>query len=231
MTGKNTSAGCLICGGPVIYEEPIERECAVCHRKFVSGAVCVNGHYVCDSCHAAGFPEYIRFLLFTKEKDPIVLMEEVMDLPQVHMCGPEHHMILPAVLLTAYRNCGGKIDLDAGIKQAFERGSGIAGGSCGYCGVCGASAGAGIYASIITGSNPLNADAWTLPQRLTARVSNKIADVGGVRCCKRTSFIAIKEAALWTKETTGICMEAEEPVCRYFRNNKECLGKKCPFHP
>ena len=120
MTGKNTSAGCLICGGPVIYEEPIERECAVCHRKFVSGAVCVNGHYVCDSCHAAGFPEYIRFLLFTKEKDPIVLMEEVMDLPQVHMCGPEHHMILPAVLLTAYRNCGGKIDLDAIVSAKFK---------------------------------------------------------------------------------------------------------------
>ena len=231
MTKANTSAGCLICGAPVVYEEEKERECAVCHRKFVSGAVCANGHYVCDSCHTAGFPEYIKFLLFTKEKDPIALMEEVMDLPSVHMCGPEHHMIVPAVLLTAYKNCGGNIDLHAAIKQALDRGKQVPGGTCGYWGVCGASAGAGIYASIITGSNPLNAEAWTLPQRLTARISNKIADIGGVRCCKRTGFIAIREAALWTKETMGISMETEKPVCHYFSNNKGCLGKNCPFHP
>ena len=30
-------------------------------------------------------------------------------LPDVHLHGPEHHGVVPCVLLTAYRNCGGAL--------------------------------------------------------------------------------------------------------------------------
>jgi hypothetical protein len=38
-----------------------------------------------------------------------------------------------------------------------------------------------------------------------ARVFGRIADLGGVRCCKRTGFLAILEAAAWTRETLAWC--------------------------
>ena len=223
--------GCLVCGAPIVYGAERERECAVCHRRFVSGSECANGHYVCDSCHAAAAEPFLNFLRFTPERDATALFSQVVTLPGVHMHGPEHHRIVPAVLLAAYRNCGGEIDLPAALTAAMNRAKNVPGGTCGYWGVCGAAAGAGIYASVVTGSSPLNAGAWTKPQRLAARVIGRIADLGGVRCCKRTGFLAILEAAAWTRETLGVELIASTPVCAWSDRNRECLGAVCPFNP
>ncbi|MCF0121263.1 MAG: hypothetical protein HUJ65_06450 [Oscillospiraceae bacterium] len=222
--------GCLVCGAPIVYGESQKRRCVRCNNIFVSSAVCAEGHYICDACHAAAADGVMNFLRFTPEKDPIALMEQVMRLPSIHMHGPEHHRLVPAVLLAAYRNCGGGIDLPKALAAAAQRGKQVPGGTCGYWGVCGAAAGAGIYASIVTGSNPLSAAAWTLPQKLTARVIERIASYGGVRCCKRTAFIAIAEAASWTRDTLGVDMRDSTPVCRWSAKNRECLGAACPFH-
>lgn len=40
-----------------------------------------------------------------------------MDLPSVHMHGPEHHAIVPCVLLTAFRNNGEHMDYDAALSE------------------------------------------------------------------------------------------------------------------
>ena len=107
------------------------------------------------------------------------------------MHGPEHHVIVPCVLLTAYRNNGGGIELEKALREAVRRASQVPGGACGYWGVCGAAAGAGIYLSILLGSNPVHKDAWPIPQRLVSDCLRAIADVGGPRCCKRTGRLAI----------------------------------------
>ena len=39
------------------------------------------------------------------------------------------------------------------VSEALRRAKQVAGGSCGYLGVCGAAAGAGIYMSVLLGSN------------------------------------------------------------------------------
>mgnify|MGYP002869165356 CR=1 FL=1 len=67
-----------------------------------------------------------------------------MALPQVHMHGPEHHGIVPCVLLTAYRNNGGEVDLPSSLREAVRRAKQVPGGTCGYWGACGAAIGAGI---------------------------------------------------------------------------------------
>jgi hypothetical protein len=224
-------SGCLVCGAPVVYSDERERECALCHGKFVSASVCENGHFVCDACHAASADSFLTFLRYTPERDPAVLLGQVMMLPGVHMHGPEHHRIVPAVLLAAFRNCGGEIDLPAALAQAMQRAKQVPGGSCGYWGVCGAAAGAGIYASVVTGSNPLNRAAWALPQKLTAGIIARIAEIGGVRCCKRTGFLAVETAASWTRETLGVPMTAARPVCAWSSQNRECLGTLCPYNP
>ena len=154
-----------------------------------------------------------------------------MRLPQVHMHGPEHHAIVPCVLLTAYHNCGGALDLKTALSAALKRGKQVPGGTCGYWGVCGAAAGAGIYVSILTGATPLNKDAWPIPQQLVARCLNALAAVGGPRCCKRTSRIAIHEAVRFTAERFGVVMPEQEAKCSYMKFNRECIGKACPYFP
>ena len=225
--------GCLLCGKPLRYELiAVPRTCAVCGEEKLSDAVCEDGHFVCSACHAAGLDEFfVPFLLRSAEKDPLRLLEAVMALPQVHMHGPEHHAIVPCVLLTAWHNNGGEGDLKKLLSAALSRGKQVPGGTCGYWGVCGAAAGAGIFLSVLTGSNPLNREAWPIPMELTSRCLKRLAEVGGPRCCKRTSRLCIREAAACAAERFGVEMPLGEIACTYMSENRECIGTKCPFFP
>ena len=226
-------SGCLICGSPLVYaSRATERTCALCGEKQLSPCACEKGHYVCDRCHAAGLEAgFVPLLLQSREKDPQKLLEEVFALPGIHMHGPEHHAIVPCVLLAAYRNCGGELDLRSALSEALKRGRQVPGGTCGYWGVCGAAAGAGIYFSILTRSDPLAGEVWDLPQRLAARCLEAIAETGGPRCCKRTARQAVHAAAEFTRERLGVTLPESRPVCGYRGKNKECIGLRCPYFP
>lgn len=236
MTEKQNSngkyhSGCLICGKPLIYEEKSRMHiCAVCGETFESNAVCEEGHFVCDRCHGSGLSDVLAVLRSSEERNPEKLFLDIAKLPSVHMHGPEHHSIVPCVLLTAYRNNGGNIHLDDALREAVRRGRQVPGGFCGFWGVCGAAAGAGIYASILLESGPLNAERWPIPQKLTARCLENIASLGGPRCCKRTVRTAIKTAVEFTKEQTGIEMPSGGEACSFSSENRECLRGKCPFY-
>ena len=135
--------GCVVCGRPLVYSgRTQERECCVCHRVLPSDAVCEAGHFVCDDCHSVGGAALLAFLQDSRERDPVKLFLNACALPGVHMHGPEHHGIVPCVLLTACANCGLELDLPAALAEAWARGKRLPGGSCGALGVCGAAAGA-----------------------------------------------------------------------------------------
>ena len=51
-----------------------------------------------------------------------------------------------------------------------------------------------ICISIITGSSPLSVETWSWCNEMTSRVLAREAKIGGPRCCKRNSRIAILEA-------------------------------------
>ncbi|MDO5545046.1 MAG: DUF5714 domain-containing protein [Eubacteriales bacterium] len=225
--------GCLICGGELVYSEDSRmRTCAVCGKKSLGNAVCEHGHYVCDACHEYGaFAGLIPVLRDSTEKDPLRLFDTVTALPGVHMHGPEHHVIVPLVLLTAYRNCGGKFNYDSAMREAQCRAKQVPGGTCGYWGVCGAAAGAGIYASVLLGSNPMHREAWPLPQKLVADILTELAEVGGPRCCKRTGRIAMEKAAEFTGCLSSVKMPVGEIQCKYVSENKECIRVRCPYYP
>jgi len=223
--------GCLICGKLIIYStESAVRICSICDSSFESNAVCESGHYICDGCHASAQQDYLWLLRHTDEKNPVKLFSQIAALESVNMHGPEHHVIVPCVLLTAYRNSGGEIDLDAALKVTVKRGAQVPGGICGFWGACGAAIGVGIYASVLTGSNPLNAEVWSVPQILTSRCLEEIAKVGGPRCCKRTSRIAIETAAQFTGERFGVQMPTADNQCDFYAYNKECLHGRCPYY-
>ena len=230
---RGAFSGCMLCGKPLRYElVAVPRRCSICGEEKLSDAVCEDGHFVCNECHAAGLDQFfVPWLLQSGERDPLRLFEQVVALPQVHMHGPEHHAIVPCVLLTAWHNCGGEGDLKTMLASALSRGRQVPGGACGFWGVCGAAAGAGIYMSILLGSNPVHKEAWPLPQRLAADCLNAIAEVGGPRCCKRTCRLAIIRAAAFTEELLGVEMPLGKVSCRYFRTNRECLYRDCPYFP
>lgn len=223
--------GCLICGAPILYHaQSAVYSCELCGKGYESNAACEAGHYVCDQCHASAQADFLKLLQDSDEKDPIKLFAQVAVLESVHMHGPEHHSVVPCIMLTAYRNNGGELDLDSALKTAVQRGAQVPGGICGFWGACGAAIGAGIYASILTGSNPLNSEVWALPQRLTARCLENMARIGGPRCCKRTSRIAIEAAVRFTKEQFNIEMPVGTLPCDYHSLNQECLHSRCPYY-
>ena len=229
---KQRRNNCVICGKPLVYfAEETVLECRICHKRMRANAACEDGHFVCDECHSGGGAAVLELLLHSAEKDPIALLLGVFRLEDIHLHGPEHHGVVPCVLLTAYHNCGGQIDLARVLPEAWRRAKKIPGGACGYLGVCGAAAGAGIFASIATGATPLTAEPWAISQRLTAACLETIAAVGGPRCCKRTSRLAVETAAAFSEKEFGVAMPVTRPSCAWWAWNGECLRERCPFFP
>ncbi len=223
--------GCLICGAPLVYLKEAEpMECMICHKKEKSKARCVQGHYICDACHTAGLDAIISLCLAETSKCPADILEKMMSMPFCHMHGPEHHVMVGAALLTAYRNAGGKIDLKRALSEMVSRGKEIPGGSCGFWGACGAGISAGIYLSIVTGATPLADQAWGLSNQMTSSALARIGAVGGPRCCKRDAYLAISEAVRFTVEKLKIPMEWTDIRCTRSWQNHHCIRGRCPFY-
>lgn len=223
--------GCLICGEELVYSNyEQEAECVFCHQKFKTHAICPHGHYVCDTCHAQKGIEVIKETCLQMEsRSPIQIIQKIMDSPYIYMHGPEHHVMVAASLLTAYFHAGGDIDLSATIDEAIGRGKEVPGGVCGYWGCCGAAISAGIFLSIILHTSPLSHENWGLSNQLTGQCLQRIGEVGGPRCCKRDSFIAIETTIHFVEEHFHIKMQKEKISCHYRQNNRQCLGTRCPF--
>lgn len=225
-------ANCAVCGKPLAYfEEAQQVQCAICGADDLGHSICVDGHYVCDSCHRAGG---VRFIMETCRQsdstDPIRLAQQMMSHQSIYPNGPEHHTLIGAALLTAYKNAGGEVDLDNALDELQTRSLQVPGGACGFWGCCGAATSAGQFYSIISGSTPMARDSWGETARLTSRIMGRLADVGGPRCCKRTGFMALEEAVSYVAETRGVVMDRPERiVCTFKADNAECLGRECPY--
>lgn len=222
---------CLICGAPLKYSENEElMECAVCRKKESSRTVCENGHYVCNECHTQGLGAIVGICLAESSKNPIEIVRKMFALPSCHMHGPEHHVMVGSALLTAYKNAGGNIDLESSLREMQARGRKVPGGACGFWGACGAGVSAGMFVSIVTGSTPLAPQAWGLSNKMTSRALGAIGEVGGPRCCKRNSYLAIVAAAELVCEQLGVEMELGEIRCVHSAQNDQCIGERCPWH-
>ena len=221
---------CLICGAPLMYlEKDIEVECALCHKKEQSKTMCKQGHYVCDSCHTGGMDTILGICLAETSKNPIHILQKLMALDFCHMHGPEHHVMVGSALLTAYKNAGGEIDLEKTLVEMQSRGKKVPGGACGFWGACGAGISAGMFVSIITGATPLANEAWGLSNKMTSAALGAIGGVGGPRCCKRDSYLAIMQAVTFVKENFGAEMELDEIKCTHSAQNNQCIKERCPF--
>lgn len=226
---------CLVCGKELTYLP--ERKRATCHfcgEWDDTETLCSDGHYVCDRCYRAPGDEIIsRYCTNTTESDPVAIARTLMDSPQVKMHGPEHHFLVPAVLLSAYYNIRGEPGYKIRkIELARQRAELIRSGFCGTHGDCGAAVGTGIFISLVTDATPLSREEWKLTNLVTAKSLETIALHGGPRCCKRNAFLAIKTAVDFVQEHLGVVIPIQQPItCTYSSYNKDCLTRDCPFYP
>src|SRR5512136_2168611 len=153
-------AGCLLCGADLVYtSEQQALACAWCGVPAVTPVACANGHFVCDRCHGLSAMELIeRYCTATTAVDPLAIAQQLMRQPAVKMHGPEHHYLVPAVLIAAWCNRHDDGTKAAKLKTARDRAADVKGGFCGFHGTCGAAMGAGIACSVITGATPLSGE-------------------------------------------------------------------------
>ncbi|MDA8442106.1 MAG: DUF5714 domain-containing protein [Peptococcaceae bacterium] len=224
---------CMVCGSDLNHlSQAITGSCIYCGAQEQSYFVCPEGHFVCNHCHADdALLTITKYCLSSTATDPGQMLEELLADPDVAMHGPEHHALVPAVLVTAYRNVTGKVT-DEAIIEAIRRASKIPGGYCGTYGACGAGIGAGVAVAVVTGSTPLTPEPRALSNLITAQTLQKIAEQGGARCCKASSRLALQAAQeFFAKHLDCIFPTSAPPSCSYMRRNKQCNLNQCGYFP
>lgn len=224
-------SGCMVCAAELVYaNEAVEKSCYFCGSRQNTNSECCNGHFICDSCHQQEGIRVIRHIcLNTKEKDMIALLSTIRSHPSVPMHGPEHHGMVPGVILAAFRNSGGDISRQT-IGAGIDRGSNVPGGACGFWGSCGAAIGAGIAAALILDATPLTPNPRQQAQEFTARILSSISEITGGRCCQRETWLALSQTARLSAEFFSIRMHADSTLhCDQYQQNRECIRKQCPL--
>jgi len=223
--------GCLVCGQDLNYlSEGRPEKCFYCGHQYLAHALCVDGHFICDHCHSRDALELIQSVcLNTYHEDMIALLQKIRTHPSMSMHGPEHHSLVPAIILSVYKNLGGN-STDHDILTAIERGKTIVGGTCSFLGICGAAIGVGIAFSMILKANPYSGKERQLVMKITKCVTEKIAKYKAPRCCQRESWLALKAASNLSRKYLPICLPAHEKItCAQFHLNKECIRAMCPL--
>ena len=176
------------------------------------------------------FETIFSICLKTQSKNPVEIIRMMMAEPFCHMHGPEHHFMVGAALLTAFKNAGGHVNLEEALKEMQNRAKSVPGGACGYWGACGAGISTGMFVSIILKASPLTQESWGQTILMTSRALEAIGKIGGPRCCKRVSFQALYSAAESMKKNLNIEVTVDNDViCHYSHRNLDCKRTECPF--
>ncbi len=165
---------------------------------------------------------------------PVALMQEIWESTDFPMHCPEHHYLIPAVLLTVYRRLkkDSREQLKEDLDRALERSRNVLAGFCGWYGSCGAAVGSGIFLSILTDTNPYSTDTWGTVNRITSECLAGIAALGGPRCCKRVCFATVGVVAGFMKENMRLDIGKLPAItCSFHEKNAECKRMLCPYHP
>jgi hypothetical protein len=225
------STGCLVCGEPLVYlPTPVQAECQYCHRPLRTWARCAAGHYVCDQCHGGDYLRFVHsFVAQCELTDPVEILLRMKEAYPFPTHGPEHHTLVTAAFLAAYRNAGGEIDGQR-IEGAITEGVTLPGGTCGYWGACAAALGMGIAYSAILGATPLTRRERAAAQAIVARILSRLSELDAPRCCRRESLIALQTGAECSGQFLPRTVRSSaRGACRQPWLNAECIGAACPY--
>lgn len=234
MNNAEHQSDCLVCGKELEYHpwaKPLT--CHYCGKEFLADVQCQAGHYVCDTCHELPANDLIEtYCLSTANPDPVDIATTLMHNPAIKMHGPEHHFLVPAVLLAACYNLRPVEPAlrAAKLRTARKRAEEVRGGFCGSHGSCGAGVGTGIFISLLTNATPLSKVEWRLSNLMTSESLRSIAECGGPRCCKRDTYLALHAATDFLQSQLNIALPTTRAIsCKFSALNRECLGKECQF--
>ncbi len=221
---------CPICEKIVSNIEE-EGKCDVCNSS-TKVFECSDRHHICSAClDSQVFKEMKSVCLASDSIDPYKIFEEILSCDGIRMHDYKHHVFVGASLLTAHCNAGSPLDLDKVLDEMIKRGRKVPPGSCGFMGNCGAAVSVGIFMSIMTGTTPYSEDTWGDVNLATAQALIQMALIGGPRCCKRNSYVALGVGSRIAIEKFGSLMEpGNAPVCMRSSDNNECIKERCSFY-
>lgn len=180
--------------------------------------------------------EAIKFVkekcLDYKGKDPIELAVEIMNDDIIRMHGPEHHFIVPAVLITCVHNhINTKFDLLEKLNIAEKRAELETSRVCTFKqGSCGAAQGTGVFMSMYLGRNEADEDAWSPANKIITESLKKIDESNGPRCCKRDTYIALETAAEFLKNRFSVNLPVSHGKCTFSLRNEGCGHEECEYY-
>jgi len=164
--------------------------------------------------------------------DPVLIFQHLADRDFIRIHGPEHHILDGACILTAFVQAGGKLDLEEALERLIREGLRMPGAACGLWGVCGAVTSIGAALAIIDGTGPLSTDGtWGEHMRFTSGALQRLAQMGGPRCCKRDAFASLSAAVSYLNDHYPVTLPLSGICCRYFPKNEQCIRERCPYYP
>jgi hypothetical protein len=227
---------CRICGGPLEYgEQAVSCRCHVCGREEPAQVSCLRGHYVCETCHGAGFLELMAaYLAASDETSPSRLAEALLTLPGLPMLGCEHAFVAAGATMTALKNRGDAGVTQAHVDEALQRtGRQAVGAYCGLTGVCGVVPALGACVSVLVGAQCGKGPETRLTMELVGRLAAITAAEADPGCCKAYLRSCLGEFAAFVQERLHLALASPEiAVCAdVARHPHGCRGAACAYHP
>ena len=223
---------CIVCGKP-LFSPPGEAVCSFCGKTEKADYVCPDGHYVCEACRLASAEDLIKKTCEAADQtDPMEIALLLMKHPAIPVHGSENHLVTAYSLLTALRNSGGVNVGKPEFHKANQRVKRASHGICGSWGVCGCAIAAGAVFSIITGATYLSDRERSLALRVASKILGEMAQIGGPRCCKMATYLAIKVAVEFFVSELSIPIQTSTnpKPCIFSKSNTECLKGRCPYY-
>ena len=223
---------CIVCGKR-LFSRGGETECSFCGKREKADYVCPDGHYVCEACRLASAEDLVKKTCdAAKQNDPMEIALLLMKHPAIPIHGSENHLVTAYSLLTALRNTGetsiGRHEFERVAQRLKKASHGI----CGSWGVCGCAIAAGAVTSILTKATYLSDKERSLALWVASRTLAEIARIGGPRCCKAATFLAIRVAVEFFECELAIPIRTSTSPrpCIFSKLNTECLRGRCPYY-
>jgi hypothetical protein len=167
------------------------------------------------------------------EQAPEDLLEALMSYPECPAFGPAHHFLVGAALVTCHDRAKGLDDetLASDLEELHARSSQLPGATCAKWGICSAGISAGMAYAIVAGNAPLRSEGWSEGQLMVSQITDRIAQAGSPRCCKRDARIALDVAARTFERDFGVSFPpaSARQACAVADQNSVCLSSDCPF--
>lgn len=225
---------CYVCGDELHkLSDAKEIHCDYCGKLKNIINHCNDGHYICNDCIETPITEHIKQqCLAYAGHDPIELAVKIMNSPIIKMHGPEHHFIVPAVLLTCLANKDGKTEqLPEKLAIAERRAKEETPNVCNYSiGTCGAAIGTGVFLSIFMDREHQHDDAWSITNLIVADSLKLVAESDGPRCCKRDTYISLESAIYFLKDRFAVDLPISAAKCTFSMRNRTCGHEECAYY-